>query len=136
MKKNKRKTVLIVLLFIAIVVIAGIFIIKNLIDKLEVSLEELKDMEIENVDISKIPNGIYKGQYAQFPIDVVLSVTVDNGQITDIQIQKHVNGKGKDAEKITDKVISQKNLQVDTITGATYSSIVILKAIEQALKNR
>ncbi len=136
MKKSKKKKLLIVFIIIAVIVISGIFILKNLIDKLDEGLEELKGIEIENVNISSIPDGTYQGQYTQFPIDVVLSVTVEKGQMTDIQIEKHTNGKGKDAEKITEKVIARQTLQVDIITGATYSSIVILKAIEQALINR
>ncbi len=38
------------------------------------------------------------------------------------------------AEIITDKVIDTQSLQVDAISGATYSSKTILKAIENALK--
>ncbi|MEA1883434.1 MAG: FMN-binding protein [Thermotogota bacterium] len=57
----------------------------------------------------------------------------EKGKIQDIKINKHVNGKGKGAEEITKDVIAQQSLKVDTVTGATYSSIAILKAIEQAL---
>jgi uncharacterized protein with FMN-binding domain len=46
---------------------------------------------------------------------------------------KHVNGQGKPAEVITEKVIETQSLQVDVVSGATYSSKVILKAIENAL---
>ena len=133
MKKRKKKILLIVLLVVAVVAIVGGFILKNLMDKLDEGLEELKTLEIENVDFSTISDGTYSGAYKQFPIDVEVTVTVKNDQIQDIVINKHVNGKGKDAEKITNDVIAQQSLEVDTVTGATYSSIVILKAIEQAL---
>jgi len=136
MTKKRKKILMIVLLVVAVLVIIGGFVMKNLIDKLDDGLEELTSLEIENVDISKVPDGTYSGAYKQFPIDVELTVSVTNGVIQNIQINKHVNGKGKDGEKITDQVISQQSLDVDMITGATYSSIVILKAIEQALMNR
>jgi len=136
MTKKRKKILMIVLLVVAVLVIIGGFVMKNLIGKLDDGLEELTSLEIENVDISKVPDGTYSGAYKQFPIDVELTVSVTNGVIQNIQINKHVNGKGKDGEKITDQVISQQSLDVDMITGATYSSIVILKAIEQALMNR
>jgi uncharacterized protein with FMN-binding domain len=44
-----------------------------------------------------------------------------------------VNGKGKPAEVIPQKVMDAQSLQVDTISGVTSSSKVILKAIEKAL---
>ncbi|MFP4462161.1 MAG: FMN-binding protein [Thermotogota bacterium] len=136
MTKKRKKILMIVLLVVAVVVIIGGFVIKNLIDKLDDGLEDLMALEIENVVISEVPDGTYSGAYKQFPIDVALTVSVKNGEIQDIRINKHVNGKGKDGEKITDKVISQQSLDVDTISGATYSGIVILKAVEQALLNR
>ncbi len=135
MKKRKKKILIIVLLIVAAVVIVGGFIIKNLIDKLDEGLEELMTLEIENVDVSEISDGTYSGSYKQFPIDVQLTVMVKNGEIQDIKINKHINGKGKEAEEITKDVIAQQSLEVDTVTGATYSSIVILKAIEQAFIN-
>jgi uncharacterized protein with FMN-binding domain len=47
--------------------------------------------------------------------------------------QNHNEKAVKKTEEITNDVIAQQSLEVDTVTGATYSSIVILKAIEQAL---
>ena len=56
-----------------------------------------------------------------------------NHKIEDIQLLNHRNGKGKAAEVIPEKVVLSQSLKVDTITGATVSSKVILKAIEVAL---
>jgi len=39
------------------------------------------------------------------------------------------------AELITDMVIDSQSLKVDVVSGATYSSKIILKAIENALAN-
>jgi len=135
MKKRKKKILMIVLLIIAVVVVVGGFILNNIINKLNTGLEELMALEIENVNISEVTDGTYSGAYKQFPIDVEVTVTVESGEIQDIKINKHINGKGKDAEAITKDVISQQTLKVDAVTGATYSSIVILKAIEKALSN-
>jgi len=56
-----------------------------------------------------------------------------NHLISDIRLIKHINGQGGAAESIIPEVIAAQSIEVDAITGATYSSEVILKAIEQSL---
>lgn len=90
-------------------------------------------MEIKEPDLLQISDGVYKGSYAAFPVIVDVSVTVKNHEITDINIQKHQNGQGKEGESIVNSVMQKQSLQVDAVSGATYSSIVILKAVENAL---
>ena len=136
MTKKKKKILIIVLIVIAAIVIIGGLVLKNVIGKLDEGLEELMAIEIKNVDFSQIPDGTYSGKYKQFPIDVEVSVVIRDEKIQDVVILKHVDGKGKDGEKVIDCVMTEQSLEVDTVTGATYSSIVILKAIEQALINK
>ena len=62
-------------------------------------------------------------------------VTVNSHRITEIDIIRHDGGRGKDAESITKSVVEYQSLQVDSVAGATYSSRVILRAIEDALKD-
>jgi uncharacterized protein with FMN-binding domain len=96
-------------------------------------LNSLSAITFETIDLSEIDDGVYEGSYSQFPISVVVEVTILNGSITDIIIIKHQSGQGQPAEVIIDDVIASQTLEVDTIAGATYSSIVILLAIEDAL---
>ncbi|TYB94365.1 MAG: FMN-binding protein, partial [Kosmotoga sp.] len=51
----------------------------------------------------------------------------------DIELIEHNHGRGEAAEVIPEKVVEAQSLKVDIITSATYSSKVILKAIENAL---
>lgn len=128
--KKKTKIILVVLA----VLVIGFFITGKIIfASIDKSLEGLKNLPIENVDMSSIGDGTYKGKYEAFPIMVELNVTVVNHKITDIKIIKHENGKGAGAEAILDEVIENQTLKVDAIAGATHSSKVILKAIENAL---
>jgi len=59
---------------------------------------------------------------------------IQSGKITKIEILKHINGQGKNAEQIIDNIMKQQKINVDTISGATYSSKAIQKAIENSLK--
>jgi uncharacterized protein with FMN-binding domain len=49
---------------------------------------------------------------------------------------EHRHERGKTAEVITDSIIDEQKIDVDAISGATNSSTVIKKAVENALKSR
>ena len=89
---------------------------------------------IEDINLKDVQNGIYYGVCKFKIIKVKVMVVVNENKISEIDITKHRAGKGRKAEIITDKVIDTQSLQVDAISGATYSSKTILKAIENALK--
>lgn len=85
-------------------------------------------------DIGRTGDGVYEGSHYLFPVDVIVSVKVASGRIEKIDLIKHFNGKGKPAEAIILKVMEAQSLNVDTITGATHSSVTILKAIANAIE--
>ena len=117
----------------ALIIIALLIVFNIIANRIEKNFEALSDMPLEDIDIKDIDDGIYKGSYKAFPVAAEVEVRIREGVITDIKITKHRQGQGKDAEAVIDKVISEQTLDVDTISGATYSSIVILKAVENAL---
>lgn len=94
----------------------------------------IKKIEIGTVDLSKISDGKYTGGFDALLISAKVEVTVSNKKIKNIVLLNHKNERGKPAEVITDRVVEAQSLQVDAISGATNSSKVILKAIENALK--
>ena len=53
--------------------------------------------------------------------------------MANIDILEHKNGRGSPAEVVTDRIIEKQKIDVDAISGATNSSIVIKKAVENAL---
>ena len=127
-KKQKYLIPVAILLLLFIIAISGA---KPMIEK---NLKNLESLTLENIDLSSIEDGIYEGKYKVFPIAAEANVIVKDHKITEIELIKHDNGKGAAAEVITDMVIEKQTLEIDVITGATYSSKVILKAIENALK--
>ena len=124
--KSKWSRVLVIVLFVA----AVLLIIWGRLDK---SLTALNDMPIQQIDLVSVENGVYAGSFSVFPVSVEVSVTVEDHMITDIDLVKHSNGQGKAAEVIPAKVVQAQSLAVDAVSGAMYSSRVILKAIENAL---
>jgi len=68
-----------------------------------------------------------------FPVSAKVKVVVKGHRITGIELVEHRHGRGAAAEAIPGRVVEAQCLAVDTVAGATYSSKVILKAIENAL---
>jgi uncharacterized protein with FMN-binding domain len=93
----------------------------------------LAKLTIGPVDLTQVADGQYEGEFKTALVGARVRVTVADHRITDIAIVEHNNGKGKPAEAITAAVVAGQSLSVDTVTGATHSSKVILKAIELAL---
>jgi uncharacterized protein with FMN-binding domain len=95
--------------------------------------EELPVIQFDKVELSKIEDGSYIGEYLGKLVKVVVEARVKDNKITEIVILKHDNGLGKKAEKVVDQIISTQSLNVEVVSGATSSSKAILKAVEVAL---
>ena len=93
------------------------------------------DIVIEDVNLANVSDGTYEGEHTEGPVWAKVLVTVKDHRISDIEIVNHRTLMGKKAEAITDDVIMEQSIRVDTVTGATWSSKVILKAIEKALQS-
>jgi len=130
LRKVKRRYK--ILLLITGILIIGVYLGNKVIES---NLKELAQFEMTDIAIEELSDGYYKGSFSEFPISVEVGVTVSHGKIDSIDLLKHTNGQGADAEKITNKVIDAQSLQVDTISGATYSSKAIFKAVENALQS-
>lgn len=89
----------------------------------------------DDIQISRVADGDYEGECDVGYIYASVSVVVEDGRIKDIDILEHRNERGAAAESITEAVMAKQSLEVDAVSGATNSSNVIKKAIENALKN-
>lgn len=127
---NMKKTLIGVVCFIVLVVI--IFGVKYLISVKNYQ-KSVKELKIVSIDFSKVSDGEYTGSYDVDYISAKVIVTIKDHKIENINLLEHKNGRGKTAEVIPDMVVKSQSTQVDTVSGATNSSKVILKAIENAL---
>lgn len=95
--------------------------------------KSVRETTFSNINISDVSDGVYVGEYDVDFVYAKVEVTVQNGVITNIDILEHKNGRGKPAEVVTDRIMEEQKIDVDTVSGATNSSIVIKKAVENAL---
>lgn len=97
--------------------------------------ENLDSTEVGMIEMERVPDGEYVGRYSAFPVSARVRVTVEDHTVSQIEILRHFNGQGEAGEGVVDSVIAAQSLDVDVVSGATYSSRVILKAIEKALSS-
>lgn len=126
--------IIIIMAVSAAILIGGVYGIKYMIDFKKYK-DTINGINIEKIDLSKVKDGNYTGNFDATFIGAEVNVKVENHKIIDVELVKHKNERGKKAEIIPERVVQAQSLQVDTVSGATNSSKVILKAIENALES-
>ena len=94
---------------------------------------DIKNIEISEPDLSNVSDGVYTGSCNVGYIYAKVNVTVKNGSIENIDLVEHRNERGTPAEAIIPDIIDNQKIDVDAVSGATNSSKVIKKAVENAL---
>ena len=90
--------------------------------------------KIGPVDLSVLEDGVYNGKAGGYICSMDLDVTVKDHCITDIHVNRQVNGGGKyRAPGMTDRIVKEQSVEVDTVSGATLTSKTILIAVHGAL---
>ena len=131
MRISKKKIIsVIILLFLLICLICGAVYLKNVADY----KRAIGETTFDEIDIADVSDGIYIGEYDVNFIYAKVEVTVEDGEIVSINILEHRHERGKAAEKVIEKIIEEQKTDVDAVSGATNSSTVIKKAVENALK--
>ena len=131
MRISKKKIIsVIILLFSLIGLICGAVYLKNVADY----KRAIGETTFDEIDIADVSDGIYIGEYDVNFIYAKVEVTVEDGEIVSINIMEHRHERGKAAETVIEKIIEEQKIDVDAISGATNSSTVIKKAVENALK--
>ena len=131
MRISEKKIIsVIILLLLLIGLICGAVYLKNVADY----KRAIGETTFDEIDIADVSDGIYIGEYDVNFIYAKVEVTVEDWEIVSINILEHRHERGKAAEKVIEKIIEEQKIDVDAVSGATNSSTVIKKAVENALK--
>lgn len=107
---------------------------------------ELKNILIADVDIKRLGDGTYTGEYhgtKDSSRDATVLVTISSGKVTNIKVtggalagdkQSSPLRNGLSLNDLFKEIITTQSLHVDAISGATLTCNAHLKAVENALE--
>ena len=101
--------------------------------------EETKEKKEEKKTVAKgtfdLEDGVYKGTGTGYAGDITASVLIKDKQIVSIDILSSSDDAAffTRAKAVIDKIIEGQSLDVDTVSGATFSSRGIISAVKNAL---
>lgn len=101
--------------------------------------EEAKEKKEEKKTAAKgsfdLEDGVYKGTGTGYAGDITVSVQIKDKQIVSIDILSSSDDEAffSRAKAVIDKIIEGQTLDVDTVSGATFSSRGIISAVKNAL---
>ncbi|MBN1578742.1 MAG: FMN-binding protein [Chitinispirillaceae bacterium] len=97
-------------------------------------LSDIKKMVVNDVDLSKVADGVYRGKFHKVRWNYEFEVTVKDHKIIALKPtvkikpgwQKVVNG-------AIDAIIKKQSVRIDVVSGATVDTKAVQKAVENAL---
>lgn len=134
LRKDRRKAIMwhkLCALAIALLLVAHVI---SCVTSLSSYQREVAALSFSQPPISHVSDGTYTGVCDVGYIYARVSVTVSGGAITDIELLEHRNERGKAGEGVIDEIRLEQRTDVDAVSGATNSSKVIKKAVENALE--
>ena len=93
-------------------------------------------MSIYADDAAKYADGTFEGSGTGYKSKIVLNVTISNGKISAIETvsQNETPEYWKEALQMFDSIKEKGSTNVDTVSGATRSSVGIINAVDEALR--
>lgn len=101
----------------------------------EASLDSTEGVDVTNGEYT---DGTYEGSASGFSSGLKVQVTIESGQISDVQVVSHNETPGfceRAIETVPTEIVSKQSTNVDTVSGATYTSVGIINAVNDALSN-
>ncbi len=122
-----RKTVL-----VSGIIVAVLLLVSSVMQFIQ--LQHYRNLPIREVDLSKVPDGIYNGN-VDFGFRYSVQVELVNHRLQRIDI---VNNRdsfyARLAEGFTEKMLREQRIDINAVTGATTTSKALIKAVETAFK--
>jgi uncharacterized protein with FMN-binding domain len=118
-------------------VIVGAIIVLTLLSFVfgTMGMRDIKKMVISEVDLSKVPDGVYKGTFHKTRWNYDVEVNVKDHKIISIKNIKKLPGTSQ--QKLVDEaakaMLAKQSVKIDVVSGATIDTKAFQKAVENAL---
>jgi uncharacterized protein with FMN-binding domain len=120
-----------------VLIIAGVIFLLALFSFVfgSLGLSDIKKMVINDVDLSKLSDGVYVGKFHKIRWTYEVEVTVKDHKITAIKnIRKTPNPSNDNiVDGAIKAMLAKQSVDIDVISGATVNTKAFQKAVENAL---
>lgn len=106
-------------------------------DEMTIETQPIALADTEEPSSATYQDGEWTGTAFGYNGDITVSVTIKDGIIEDISVLESYDDEpyfGKAKTEIPQSIISAQSVEVDTVSGATFSSKGIIKAVSDALQ--
>lgn len=98
-------------------------------------IDHIKKMVINEVDLSKVPDGIYKGTFHKTRWNYDVEINVKDNKIVSIKNTSKLPSSSQ--QKLVDgavkAMLAKQSVKIDVVSGATINTKAFQKAVENAL---
>lgn len=95
-------------------------------------LSDIKKMTINQVDLSKVSDGVYKGKFHKARWNYDVEVEVKDHKITSIKTTNKIPDQ-KLIDEAIKRIEAKQSVDIDVVSGATVNTKAFRKAVENAL---
>lgn len=99
-------------------------------------IKELKNLSLQNIEISNIADGTYTGYANTSFLKVKLELIVQNGTLQDVKILMNEGSVGQNVAPITETMIKENKIIVSPIPDEEIASVVFMAAASNALSSQ
>lgn len=103
------------------------------------SIVDMEDVEVNNNRGKEYIDGVYHGEADGYRPGLQVAVTIENGLIANVEVVNHNEHKerfyGPPIEQIPEAIVEAQSIDVDSVSGSTYTSQGIKNAVDKALKD-
>lgn len=99
-------------------------------------IKELKNLSLQNIEISNIADGTYTGYANTSFLKVKLELIVQNGTLQDVKILMNEGSVGQNVASITETMIKENKIIVSPIPDEEIASVVFMAAATNALSSQ
>lgn len=99
-------------------------------------IKELKNLSLQNIEISNIADGTYTGYANTSFLKVKLELIVQNGTLQDVKILMNEGSVGQNVAPITETMVKENKIIVSPIPDEEIASVVFMAAATNALSSQ
>lgn len=100
-----------------------------------IGLGDIKKMVVRDIDLSTVPDGVYRGSFHKARWNHEVEVTVKDHRLVSVKkIDKATDAARKKIfDQAVDAMLGKQSVRIDVVSGATVDTRAVQKAVEDAL---